>query len=193
MGEHGFHGFGIASSLAMKPVVVTLSIPADAFNSQISLAEKISELPDPSVPELEALYFYAGRWESEISGRAQLKRIEVDEWVLNGSFLRQCWSAEGPEEANRASGITLMTFDAAKKAYLSWSFLAIRSVVYKEGLWDAASRTMTWTDKLARPGEVVVTKDAFVDEATNVWSIVEKDAKGKALREVNGRSVRRSA
>jgi len=177
----------------MSPVVVTVSIPAEAFISQIGSAEKISDEADPTVPELQPLHLYAGRWESEISGKPQFKRVEVGEWILNGSFLRQCWSADGPEEATKASGITIMTFDSVKKAYLSWSFLAIRSVVQKEGSWDAASQTMTWTDQLAAPGESVVTKSSFVDSATNVWSITETDAKGKVVRSLDGKSVRRSS
>jgi len=177
----------------MHPVEVTVSIPVDAFLSQISSAEVVSEAPDSSVPELEPLRLYAGRWESEISGKPQLRRVEVGEWILNGSFLRQCWSTEGQEDATKASGITMMTFDSARKAYLSWSFLAVRSVVQKEGSWDAASRTMTWTDQLAATGETVVTRSSFLDDTTHVWRVSEIDAKGKVVRAVEGRSVRRSS
>ena len=175
----------------MSPVVVTVSIPAEAFVSQISAAEKTCASADPAVPELLPLDLYAGRWEAGIPGRSHLKRIEVADWILNGSFLRQCWSTEGAEDVSGACGITLMTFDAARRTYLSWSFLGIRSVVQKEGEWDAATRTMTWTDQLADSGESVVTTTSFPKDGTSLWSIVEKDAKGRMVREVDGKSVRR--
>jgi hypothetical protein len=177
----------------MKPVVVTLSIPSEAFLSQISSAEKISALPAADVPELSPLHLYAGRWEAEISGKSQLKRIEVGEWILNGSFLRQSWSTEGAEDTPKACGMTLMTYDSVRNAYLSWSFLAIRSVVHREGFWDAASRTMTWTDQLAAHGGSVISTSWFTDDATHAWSIKETDDHGRVVREIDGRSIRLAA
>lgn len=174
----------------MKSISVTVSIPVDAFLSQISSAEVAGDAPDPGVPELQALAFYAGRWESQVFGKPHLKETEVAEWVLNGSFLRQCWSTEGSEKGASACGMTLMTFDASRETYLSWSFLAKRSVVCKEGVWDASSRTMTWTNQLAAPGECVVTKSTFVEDGINAWSIREIDATGKVVRAVDGKSTR---
>ena len=177
----------------MKPIVVTVTIPADAFVSQVSSAEEIVDGPDATLPELQALHHYSGRWELEIAGRRQFRRTEVAEWVLGGRFLRQCWSTEGAEDMPKASGITMMTFDSVGKVYLSWSFLAIGSVVHNKGIWDDASRTMTWTDQLAGTGECVITKSSFIDDGTNVWSITERDAKGEAVREIDGKSILRSA
>ncbi|MEA3208198.1 MAG: hypothetical protein QOE70_1255 [Chthoniobacter sp.] len=172
-------------------MTLTVKIPASAFTCQVTSAEEIAEGPDPTVPELEVLKHYFGQWDSEITGKPAWKRTESGEWVLNGRFLRQCWSTEAGEGIPKASGITIMTFDVKKKAYLSWSFLAIGSVACNEGVWDSASRTMTWRDRLADTGEAVVTKATFVDEGTNVWSIAETDREGKIVREVAGKNTRR--
>ena len=177
----------------MKPITVSVTIPAEAFISQLSSAEEIVEGPDKTIPELQGLHHYSGRWVGEITGKPDLTRTELGEWILNGRFLRQCWSTEGPEEMPKASGITMMTFDSARAVYLSWSFLAIGSVVHNQGVWDAASRTMTWTDQTGGSGDVVVTKSSFAEDGTNVWSIVETTAKGEVVREVDGKSMRRSA
>jgi hypothetical protein len=177
----------------MKPITVTVSIPAEAFVSQLSTAEGIADGPDPVIAELHALDHYAGRWVGEITGKPDLKRTEVAEWILDGRFLRQCWSTEGIADHPKASGITISTFDAKTARYLSWSFLAIGSVVHNQGTWDETSRTMTWTDQLDGTGDSVVTKSTFADGGINVWSIVERNPKGDVLREVDGKSIRRSA
>ncbi len=177
----------------MKPVTVTVSIPAEAFISQLSTAEGIAAGPDPGIAELQALDHYSGRWVGEITGKPDLKRTEVAEWILDGRFLRQCWSTEGIADSPKASGITISTFDAKAARYLSWSFLAIGSVVHNQGLWDKATRTMTWTDQLDGSGDSVVTKSTFADAGTHVWSIVERNSKGDVLREVDGKSIRQSA
>src|SRR5438093_6186125 len=124
----------------MKPLVVTVTIPANTLTCQVSTSEEIAERPSPEIPELQALDHYTGTWEDEISGKPGIKRTEVGEWVLDGRFLRQFWSSEASEDIPKASGIVMMTFDLTRKVYLSWSFLATGTVIENVGMWDAASR-----------------------------------------------------
>ena len=175
----------------MNPLVVTVSLPELNFMCRLGPADASAPGPDRAIPELEVLNLYAGVWDDEISSPASLRRTEVGTWVLDGTFLRQSWITEASENIPKASGITMMTFDVKRKAYLSWAFLAIGSVVHNQGRWDADSRTMTWTDRLGGFGEIVITTARFIGDVTNVWRIVEQDVEGKIVREVNGTSVRR--
>ncbi|HEY3901392.1 MAG TPA: hypothetical protein VGM54_22475 [Chthoniobacter sp.] len=176
----------------MKPVVLTVSIPATVLSCQVQADGDVAEGPDPAVPELQALNHYIGQWEDEIAGRPQVKRAETGEWILRGRFLRQSWSAESTDGAPPAQGLTLMTFDTGGKVYRSWSFLATGSVLEKEGVWDTITKTFTWGHRIAESSETVITKASFVDEAVQDWSIVKTDEHGKVVREVVGRSLRRA-
>jgi hypothetical protein len=177
----------------MKPVVLTVSIPATVLSCQVQADADVAEGPAPEVPELQVLQHYGGQWEDEISGKPGMRRIETGEWILHGRFLRQSWSMEAGEDVPPASGLTLMTFDSERRAYRSWSFLATGSVIENEGVWDAITKTFTWGHRLSETAETVVTKATFLDEATQSWSIVKTDGHGKVTREVSGRSCRKSA
>jgi len=78
----------------MKPVVLTVSIPATVLSCQVNADEEVAEGPSADVPELKELNHYIGQWEDEISGRPDMKRTELAEWILGGRFLRQAWSTE---------------------------------------------------------------------------------------------------
>jgi len=176
----------------MKPVVLTVSIPATILSCQVNAGEEVAAGPAPEVPELQFLDQYAGQWEDEIAGRPDMKRTETGEWVLQGRFLRQSWSTESNDGAPPAHGITFMTFDTEQKTFRSWAFLATGSVIENEGVWDSITRTFTWGHRLRETSETVITKASFVDPATQSWSIVKTDMHGKVVREVAGRNIRRS-
>jgi hypothetical protein len=176
----------------MKPVVLTVSIPATILSCQVNASDDVAEGPASEVPELQLLNLYAGQWEDEIAGRPDVKRTEVGEWILRGRFLRQSWSTESTDGAPPASGLTLMTFDTDRKVYRSWAFLATGSVIENEGVWDPVTKTFTWGHRVPESSETVTTRTSFVDESVQSWSIVKTDAQEKVLREVAGRSLRRS-
>lgn len=177
----------------MKPVVLTVSIPATILSCQVNgIAEDIAGGPAADVPELQELNHYAGEWEDEIAGRPGVRRTEVSEWVLQGRFLRQSWSTESKDETPPAHGLTLMTYDVERKVYRSWAFLATGSVIENEGLWDSASKTFTWGHRIIDTSETVITKASFPDDATQTWSVVKTDEQNKVVREVAGRSIRRA-
>ena len=188
-------GASIRFRKSMKPVVLTVSIPATILNCQVQAGDDVAEGPSPEVPELQMLDLYSGQWQDEIVGRPNVRRTEIAEWILGGRFLRQSWSTEATEAtdgAPTAHGLTLMTFDTEKKAYRSWAFLATGSVIENEGVWDPATKTFTWGHGLPDSSETVVTKVSFADPVAQSWSIVKTDARGKVLREIAGRNIRQS-
>jgi len=177
----------------MKPVVLTVSIPATVLSCQVNTGEDVAQGPSPEVPELKNLDHYTGQWEDEIAGHPDVRRTEFGEWILNGRFLRQSWSSESTDEDTPAAhGLTLMTFDTVSKVYRSWAFLATGSVIENEGVWDPITKTFTWGHRLPATAETVITKASFADDATQAWSIVKTDERDKVVREVAGRSIRRS-
>jgi hypothetical protein len=174
----------------MKPVVLTVSIPATILSCQVNAGEDVAAGPAADIPELQTLDLYAGQWEDNIAGRPDVKRQELGEWILQGRFLRQTWSTESTDGAPPASGLTLMTFDTEAKVYRSWAFLATGSVIENEGVWDAITKTFTWGHRVLNTSETVITKAAFVEAGAQAWSIVKTDAHDKVIREVAGRSLR---
>lgn len=177
----------------MKPVVLTVSIPATILSCQVNTAgTEVAEGPSRDVPELKALDHYTGLWEDEISGRPGVRRTELGEWVLNGRFLRQTWSTKSSDGTPPAQGLTLMTFDPQAGIYRSWAFLATGSVIENEGTWDEAAQTFTWGHRLLDNAGAVTTKASFPSENNQAWYIVKTDENHKILREVTGRSIRQS-
>ncbi|MEI9895331.1 MAG: hypothetical protein WDN28_15940 [Chthoniobacter sp.] len=59
-------------------------------------------------------------------------------------------------------------------------------------MWDAITKTFTWGHRVPETSGTVITKASFAVEATQSWSIVKTDAHDKVLREVAGRSIRRT-
>jgi len=176
----------------MKPVVLTVSIPATILSCQVNAGKEVAEGPSPAVPELKNLDYYAGQWEDEIAGRPGVRRTELGEWILEGRFLRQSWSTESSDDTPPAHGLTLMTFDTERQVYRSWAFLATGSVIENEGVWDAITKTFTWGHRVPETSDTVITKASFAADATQSWSIVKTDEHGKVVREVAGRSMRRN-
>lgn len=176
----------------MNPLVLSVTIPSSVLQFQIGSTEEIVEGPAPGIPELEALHHYVGDWENEVDSKRGMRRTESAAWILKGRFLRQSWSAEAGDGTPTASGLTLMTFDVDRRVYRHWSFLATGSVIENEGAWDATSRTFTWGHRLVDTSETVISKATFEDGGTQAWSVVKTDEHGKVLREVNGRSRRKS-
>jgi hypothetical protein len=143
--------------------------------------------------ELQVLNYYVGKWDVEITGRSRGKGIVTGEWVLDGQFLRQTWSVEASPDNPRTSGIVMMTYDAEKKVYRSWSFSVKGAVRESQGVWDPHSRTMTWTRRNVESGETVVLRSSFVDDATESWSIVKADANANILGNMTGKNTRRDS
>src|SRR5688572_27034593 len=150
----------------MNPLVLTVSLPEMNFLCRLGPADATAPGPSAEIPELEILDHYAGVWEDQILTPSYLNRTVVGDWILDGTFLRQSWITETPEGLRKATGINVMTFDVATR--VSWSFLAIASVVHSRGQWDQSSQTMTWVDPLNAEGEVVITTTTFTGGVSSV-------------------------
>ena len=176
----------------MNAVTLTVSIPATVLSCQVAGDTIVAAGPAPGFPELQPLHHYAGQWEDEIAGKPGKRRTETAEWILQGRFLRQTWTSESEDNLPPASGITLSTFDTTLQRYRSWAFHAAGSVIENEGEWDAATQTFSWSHPVPETTDKIITTASFLDEQTQTWSIVKIDAQGKILREVAGRSLRRT-
>jgi hypothetical protein len=88
--------------------------------------------------------------------------------------------------------MTLMTFDVERGVYRNWSFLATGSVIENEGVWNPEERSFVWGHQVMETAENVITKAVFEEDGAQAWSIVKTGADGRILREVTGRSRRKS-
>jgi hypothetical protein len=174
----------------MKPIPLTITVPAFTFTCEAAVSEDAANQPAEDCEELKILDRYAGIWVEHVSGKPEVRRRDEGEWILDGRFLRQTWTSEAQEDAPKASGMTLMTYDREQGVYRSWAFLATGSVIENEGSWDEPTKTMTWGHRVPETTEMVFTRVVFPDEATQEWSIVKTDGEGKILRELAGRSIR---
>lgn len=153
----------------MKPIPLTITVPAFTFTCEATAAEDLPAGPAEDPAELKILDRFAGVWIERVDGKPEIRRRDEGEWILDGRFLRQTWTSEAREDAPKASGLTLMTYDRARNVYQSWAFLAAGSIIENEGAWDAATNTMTWGHRVPGATEMIVTKVAFPDEATQEW------------------------
>lgn len=174
----------------MKPLPLTISIPAFTFTCEATVEEECATGPAEDSAELKVLDHYAGIWVERVSGKPEVRRRDEGEWILDGRFLRQTWTSEAQDDAPKASGVTLMTYVREMNVYQSWAFLATGSVIENEGSWDADSKTMTWGHRAPGTTEMIFTRVAFPDETTQEWCIVKTDGEGNILRKIAGRSVR---
>jgi len=174
----------------MKPIPLTISVPAFTFTCEATAAEEPEIGPAEDSAELKVLDRYAGIWVERVSRKPEVRRRDEGEWILDGRFLRQTWTSEAEDDAPKASGMTLMTYDGARNVYRSWAFLAAGTMIENEGSWDAASNTMTWGHRVPETTEMIYTRITFPDEATQEWNIVKTDGEGNVLKEISGRSAR---
>jgi hypothetical protein len=177
----------------MKPIPLTITIPSFTFTCEASVAEDPANGPAADSAELKVLDHYAGVWVEHVSGRPEVRRRDEGEWILDGRFLRQTWTSEAQEDAPKASGMTLMTYDGVRNVYRSWAFLAAGSMIENEGSWDAGTKTMTWGHRVPDTTDMIFTRVVFPDDATQEWSIVKMDGEGNVLKELAGRSVRQES
>lgn len=150
------------------------------------------------VPELQALNHWVGKWEDEMTIKANAdlpkggrgKGTSTAEWIHDGHFLLQTWEMDVTEGIPKMTGTIIMTYDPRKKTYRSWSFFSSGFTRESQGVWDADSKTMTWTSRDNETGRTSVTKASFADGTEN-WSIVDKDPDGNVLSESSGKNVRK--
>ena len=103
----------------MKPVVLTVSIPATILSCQVNTGDDVADRAVPGSPGTEAprpLPPASGKTKSP--ARPNVRRTEVGEWILQWA-LPAAIVVHGSEadDTPPARGLTLMTFDTASKVY----------------------------------------------------------------------------
>ncbi len=161
-------------------------------------AQESASGPSRDAPELAVLSGFVGKWDS----RSEAKRIEgvsdggarkgtaSAEWVLGGRFVRQTWVIEAAGSEPELSGVSMMTYDTAKRTYRSWQFVSNGSTSEGEGVYDAKTKTITWKAHDA-DGVRTVTKASFAEEGAENWQITVTGANGRILADVKGKNIRR--
>ena len=155
--------------------------------------------PTKEIPELQVLQHYAGSWDCEIRVKpndrqpkgGQTKGVSHGEWILDGRFFRQSWTAEGSDDIPGMKGNNVWTYDPEKETYRIWGFASNGGAVESRAKWDAKTKTMTSTILDSDKGVTVVTKATFPEEGTELWTTVIQDGAGQVLMEMSGKNVRR--
>jgi hypothetical protein len=145
----------------------------------------------PAVPkEMSVLDRLAGTWDTEMSSRVRADarwRVETRfRPVLGGRFVE--WSDRVLPSGEE--NYTLLTFDPQAKEYRQWYFSSRWSQATGSGVWDEATKTMTWSC-------------AGGDERTKVtWTVAGPDRidfrvtvtgpDGKVLEDLTGAHTRRA-
>jgi hypothetical protein len=142
-------------------------------------------------PELDALKYYAGKWEVAVTDNASARGEASGQWILESRFLQQSWLLDfGTPDAPKLSGTTLMTYDPTKRVYRAWHYFSNGAFTEAEGTWDEASRTFTWTGRDTAKGTTIVTKASF-DGEIEKWSIVTTKDGGEPVSSFGGTNTRR--
>ncbi len=139
--------------------------------------------------ELAALDRYVGVWDdtSDPAGKVTI----TCEWTLDGSFLRHSWIFDSGDGSPKNFGLQLMSYDAADHTFRAWTFYSNGLVLQGEGVWDAPSKTFTWTVHDPATGQTTVSKAAFVGHNQEDFSSKTTDSDGKVLFELKRKKVRR--
>jgi hypothetical protein len=141
-------------------------------------AAQVPQGPAKEVPELQILSCYAGTWKA------------TSKWILDGRFLEQTGILQASAGGNPIKITTLMTYDADKKIFRTWTFVSDGQATESEGKWDPATQTMTSVDLPGVKHQVVTTTVNFSEAGIQKWKMVIADQSGKILSQMVGKNVR---
>lgn len=151
------------------------------------------EEPKKELSELQVLQNYVGKWDINVSaGNSSILTGDASaEWILDGKFVQQTASLRPKEGSAGIKFTTLMTYDAEKKAYRSWTFLSNGGVSQSDGVWDSKSKTITWVGQKDDRGNISTTKADFSQPDLEKVNIVIADPGGKTITEMTAKNTRR--
>jgi len=157
---------------------LTCALPAEAETSQG---------PSKDVPELAALQYLIGTFDTQVTAPFRTTGKVKGEWVHGGYFLKQTWTREASEETPEMNGTVFLTYDRSKRVYRQWSFDSTSTVFESKGSWDPKKWTMTWTGG-ANEGFPHAWKMTFDETLAHTWSIAIKDGDGNTVYESRGKT-----
>lgn len=151
--------------------------------------------PAKEIPELQILSCYVGTWEvsgasSESPNAPAFKGKATSKWILDGRFLEQTGVIHASAGGNPTTITTLMTYDADKKIFRTWTFVSDGRATESEGKWDPATQTMTSVDCPGVKHQVVTTTVNFSEAGIQKWKLVIADQSGTILKQMIGKNVR---
>src|SRR5262249_14372376 len=115
-------------------------------------------------------------------GKPEVKKISavaVNDWIVGQKWLRQRVQMEN-------EGFQSVTsYDSNSKSFRDWFFHS-RGLIFgpSTGRWEAATRTMTWTN-LPENGIILLMTLRFVDAETITGEILIRDKEGKTVFEMS--------
>lgn len=146
--------------------------------------------PSRDIPELAPLRNWAGDWIGHVEKPTpRTPGPSKGVWTLEGRYLQQTWKIPADADNPALSATVISTYDVNDKVYRQWAFLSDGSTGQATGKWDAASNTMTWTER--KPdGLTIVTKAHFPNPDLQLWTITGTDRASKMVFEMSGDSKR---
>lgn len=146
--------------------------------------------PSKDIPELAPLSNWAGDWTGRIEKPApRSPGPSTGVWILDGRYLQQTWRIPADGDNPALSATVISTYDVDHKVYRQWAFLSNGTTGQATGQWDAATHTMTWTERKL-DGLTVVTRAVFPSPDLQLWTITGTDRAGKTVFEMSGDSKR---
>lgn len=140
----------------------------------------------PDTPE-EVLPALAGVWKGEYTqkiygGKPAEKKISavaVNGWIVGKTWLRQ--RVQLGDEGFQS----VTAYEPGSRTFRDWFFHS-RGLIFgpSTGRWDAATRTMTWTN-LPEDGVLLLMTFRFVDSETFAGEILIRDKEGKTVFEMS--------
>lgn len=107
------------------------------------------------------------------------------QWILGGRFLED--RGQNPDGSEH---LGIWTYDAQKKMYRWWAFLAVGKVLAFEGKWDPTTKVLTGT---ADMGDGITAKVEYHIEGGDSyhWHMVATDSSGKTYVNVRAKMTRK--
>lgn len=170
----------------LRPTVA--AILATLFSITVAAAD-----PGPAkeVPELEALNHWVGQSNVRIKKPVSRTGESHAEWTTAGRYLKQTWKLDADNGNPELSATVIMTYDDKMKVYRQWNFMSDGFTSNATGKWDAATKTMTWTDRNADSGLTTSTKSQFPEAGVEHFTITATDKDGNVVFEMSGQNKRR--
>jgi hypothetical protein len=162
------------------------------------LSKDSKKPPRPEVPpagdvkqtkEWQALNRLVGSWEDQVTvtipERKQGRWSITTAWILGDRFIQ----AKSQSDLDNSEAVSLYTYDLNRRVLRAWWFSSLGFSASFTGSWDEAASTFTFKVDDAGPGSSTVTS-RFIDDDHREWKVITKDADGKVVYEMSGKSIR---
>jgi molybdate transport system substrate-binding protein len=130
-----------------------------------------------------------GSWEDQVTvtvpERKQGRWSATTAWILGDRFLQ----TKSQSDLDNSEAVSLYTYDLNRRVLRAWWFSSLGFSTSFTGSWDEASSTFTFKVDDAGQGSSTVTS-RFINDDHREWKVITKDADGKVVYEMSGKSTR---